>query len=69
MLLLGAAEGLALMWRTGDMAELDGVKQYLGLPVDGLIAGFIYAGYPAMEVPSATRCGIDQRSAWHGWDE
>ena len=69
MALLAAAEGLGLMWRSGDMAELEGVKRMLDLPPDGVIAGFVYIGYPAMETPAATRCTIDQRSTWHGWDE
>ena len=69
MALLATAEGLGLMWRTGDMAELAAVKELLGLPPHGIIAGFIYIGYPAIEPPSAARCSIDQRSAWHGWEE
>ncbi len=68
MLLLATAEGIGLMWRTGDMVELDAVKAFLGLPPDGVIAGFVYAGYPAMETPSAARCSVDQRSKWYGWD-
>ena len=40
------ALGLGAIWRTGDMAHSDGVKQALGLADNELITGFVYIGLP-----------------------
>jgi len=41
--------GYGAMWRTGDLAYSDSVKQGLGLEVGNDIAGFLYIGTPTKE--------------------
>jgi nitroreductase len=46
ILLAAHALGLGAMVRTGPAASLDEVRDFLGLAVTELIAGFVYLGYP-----------------------
>jgi nitroreductase len=50
VLLAAHAQGLGAMWRTGERAYDDDVKQALGLPAAAAIIGFIYVGTPAPDV-------------------
>jgi nitroreductase len=43
------ALGYGAMWRTGDLAYNDTVKQGLNITVDNEIAGFLYVGSPKKE--------------------
>jgi nitroreductase len=43
------ALGYGAMWRTGDLAYNDVVKQGLNLATDNEVAGFLYVGTPKKE--------------------
>ena len=45
------ALGFGAVWRTGDLAYNDDVKQGLGLASLDEIVGFIYVGTPAQDIP------------------
>ncbi len=46
ILLAAHALGLGAIWRTGEWARDEKVKEFFGLSVDQHLAGFIYVGYP-----------------------
>lgn len=49
VLLAAHAQGLGAMWRTGERAYDEHVKQALGLPPTAAIIGFVYLGTPASD--------------------
>ncbi len=51
-LLMLNAQGYGSIWRSGALAESPILKQKLGLSVEDEIAGFIYIGTPAKQLPS-----------------
>lgn len=50
-LLMLNAQGYGSIWRSGALAESPILKQKLGLSVEDEIAGFIYIGTPAKQLP------------------
>lgn len=56
ILLAAHALGLGAIWRTGERAYDDHVKQALGLPPNGAVIGFVYLGTPA---PGAQRKPVE----------
>ncbi len=61
------ALGFGALWKTGDAAYDDGVKQELGLRDTDRIAGFLYIGTPkAMPKPPAP---LDTAEFLKGWPE
>lgn len=50
-LLMLNAQGYGSIWRSGTLAESPILKQKLGLSVEDEIAGFIYIGTPAKQLP------------------
>ena len=50
-LLMLNAQGYGSIWRSGTLAESPILKQKLGLSTDDEIAGFIYIGTPAKQLP------------------
>lgn len=62
--------GLGAMLRTGPAAQLEEVRDYLGLDDREIIAGFVYVGYkPAdydKKAPRKTPAG--ELTQWRGWD-
>ncbi|HEX9015255.1 MAG TPA: nitroreductase [Chloroflexota bacterium] len=68
MLLAAHALGLAAMWRTGDAAYHPLVKRLFDLTPEDHIAGFIYVGYPAVELGPRKRTPASDLAEWRGWD-
>jgi nitroreductase len=52
ILLMLHVQGYAGMWRTGPLAESSALKTQLGLKADDEIAGFVYIGTPAKQLPA-----------------
>ncbi|MBM4436668.1 MAG: nitroreductase [Actinobacteria bacterium] len=68
LLLAAHAEGLAAKWRTGEMAEYDAAKTFVGLrPADRIVA-YVYLGYPAASVGPDDRTRPAPPIQWHGMD-
>jgi nitroreductase len=63
-LIAANAEGLGAMWRTGPAARDPQVKKFLGFEPDQELIGFVYVGYPDMEVPVAERPSFEDRTVW-----
>lgn len=53
--------GLGAMWRTGDLAFNDTVKQELGIELNEDIVGFLYIGTKAKEMPEKPQKSFDDR--------
>jgi nitroreductase len=66
ILLVAHALGLGAIWRTGDWARDEKVKEFLGLTADQHIAGFIYVGYPEAAGEPAQRPSFEDRTVWMG---
>jgi nitroreductase len=64
ILLAAHALGLGAIWRTGEWARDEKVKQFLGLAGDQHIAGLIYVGYPEAESEPAPRPAYADRTVW-----
>ena len=47
------------VWRTGDLAYNDHVKQALGLQALEEIVGFIYVGTPAQDIPAPPQVDVE----------
>jgi len=57
--------GFGAVWRTGDFAYDERVKDALGLHVDEEIIGFIYTGTPNQEIPAPPT--VDPASLFTAW--
>ncbi|TLU66173.1 NAD(P)H nitroreductase [Thalassotalea litorea] len=55
------AQGYQGMWRTGDFATYPEVKEALGVKECDQIAGFLYVGSSAREIPEKRRKDFEQR--------
>jgi nitroreductase len=64
LLLAAHAEGLGAMWRTGPAARDPDVKEFLGLARDRELLGFIYIGYPDLQIPLVERPSFEDRTVW-----
>jgi nitroreductase len=64
ILLATHALGLGAIWRTGEWARDNKVKNFLGLLDDQLIAGFLYIGYPEVEGEAPARPAVADRTSW-----
>ena len=53
--------GLGAMWRTGDLAFNDTVKEELGIELNEDIVGFLYIGTKAKEMPEKPQKPFDDR--------
>lgn len=67
ILLAAHAQGVGAVWRTGAMAEIDLVKQGLGLQAHEQIVGYIYMGTPinSLRHPPA----VDPAPLLRAWPE
>lgn len=64
ILLAAHALGLGAMWRTGDWARDEKVKEFLGFAPDQYLIGFIYVGYPDVLPEPYERLGFEDRVTW-----
>jgi nitroreductase len=64
ILLAAHALGLGAIWRTGEWARDDKVKEFLGFGPEQLIVGFIYIGYPDFAQEVYIRPGFEDRVTW-----
>jgi nitroreductase len=67
-LLAAHALRLGAIWRTGEWARDEKVKEFLGFSADQHIAGFIYVGFPEGASEPVPRPSVDDRTTWMGWD-
>jgi nitroreductase len=56
--------GLGAIWRTGDAARDPEIKQALGFDADQHLIGFIYIGYPEVELEPKERPSVEDRTVW-----
>jgi len=67
MLNVAYAMGLGAIWRTGAMAECNGVKSALGLAPDEVITAFLYVGHINTTPKAVPEVDLnDYVSAWEG---
>lgn len=64
ILLAAHALGLGAIWRTGEWARDEKVKEFLGFAPDQHILAFIYVGYPETTPEPYTRAGFEDRTVW-----
>ncbi|QBD79073.1 nitroreductase [Ktedonosporobacter rubrisoli] len=69
MLLAAEEMGLACMWRTGDAAYNQRVKQWLNLTPEDHIVGIVYVGFPAISATERHPAPVEAKTAWLGWQE
>ncbi|MEI6044827.1 MAG: nitroreductase [Chloroflexota bacterium] len=69
MLLTAQEEGLASIWRTGEVSYDPEVKAFFGLEPEEHLVGFIYLGYPAITVSPREPGSFEARTRWLGWEE
>lgn len=64
--ILLAAHGLGLgaIWRSGEWARDDRVKEFLGFAPDQHLLGFIYVGYPEFSPEPHQRPSFEDRTVW-----
>jgi nitroreductase len=64
ILLAAQALGLGAKWRTGEAARDVEVKKFLGFEPDQHLIGFLYIGYPEMEIEYPERPSYEDRTVW-----
>lgn len=65
MLLTAHALGLGAMWRTGDPAYTDIMKQSFQASETGIVLGYVYLGYPKAEKHARTpKKSIEEIVTW-----
>ncbi len=69
LLLAAHALGLAAIWRTGDTAYSEPVRDFLGLDSAASVLGFVYIGYAAAPPKVVQRRPAEAVTRWLGWDE
>jgi nitroreductase len=68
MLLVAQEEGLATMWRTGDVCYDPKIKAFFGLEPEEHLVGFVYVGYPAVPVSERHPTNFAEKTKWLGWE-
>ncbi|WP_078427921.1 nitroreductase family protein [Alkalihalobacterium alkalinitrilicum] len=64
MLLAGHALGLGAIWRTGAICYHKKVSDFFGMSDRGEILGFIYLGFPDMNVPKVKKTSYKDYTTW-----
>jgi nitroreductase len=64
ILLAAQAEGLAVMWRTGEWARDPKIKEYLGFSADQHLLAYLYIGYPEFTAEHELRPSFEDRTVW-----
>jgi nitroreductase len=64
LLLAAHAEGLAVMWRTGEWARDPKAKEFLGLAADQHLLAYLYIGYPEFVAEAQARPSFEDRTVW-----
>lgn len=64
LLLAAHAEGLAVKWRTGEWAEDEMVKEFMGLSADQHLIAFLYVGWPETIPTHEPRPSFEDRTVW-----
>jgi nitroreductase len=64
ILLAANALGLGAIWRTGDAVHDENVKKFLGFEPDQHLVGFLYIGYPELELEYPERPSYEDRTVW-----
>lgn len=64
MLLATTALGLGAVWRTGAICYNRKVSDFFGLTEKGEVLGFIYIGYPDMDVAPFERTNYKEKTTW-----
>jgi nitroreductase len=66
MMLASHALGLGSIWRTGKPTYTDFMKKTFGVSNIGMVIGFLYIGYPAIEPKDVPRQPVEAKTEW--WD-
>jgi nitroreductase len=64
ILLAAHAEGLAVMWRTGEWARDARVKEHLGFSAEQHLIAYLYIGYPEFTAEHEARPSFEDRTVW-----
>jgi nitroreductase len=64
ILLAAQAEGLAVIWRTGEWARDPKIKEYLGFSADQHLLAYLYIGYPEFTAEHELRPSFEDRTVW-----
>lgn len=66
MMLAAHAFGLGSIWRTGKPTYTDLMKRTFEVSNKGMVIGFLYIGYPAIEPKDVPRQPVEIKTEW--WD-
>lgn len=64
MLLAAHALGLGAMWRSGDPLYDPAMHRAFALAEEEHLVGFIYIGYPDMNLPEGKRASFQDKTVW-----
>ncbi|QJC53574.1 nitroreductase [Paenibacillus albicereus] len=64
MLLTACEEGLGAVWRSGEPMQHPSMKSAFGLKDGEELVGFVYLGYPGMNVPEGRRIAAKDKTFW-----
>ncbi|MRX74117.1 nitroreductase [Bacillus lacus] len=64
MLLAAHSLGLAGIWRTGQPTYDPLMKEFLGLPAEGTVLGFLYFGFPLRSLQEGKRKPVEDVTKW-----
>lgn len=64
MMLTAAAHGVVAFWGSGGITYWEEAKPFFNLDPDDKLLGYLYIGYPSIELPKGTRKPIDEKVIW-----
>ena len=65
MLLTTHALGLGTIWRTGQVAYHEHMREFFGLDDGDRVVGYLHVGYPDMGERPRRRTPVEEKTVWH----
>jgi nitroreductase len=64
MMLTATAYGVVAFWGSGGITYMEEAKPFFGLESDDKLLGYLYLGYPSIEIPEIERSPIEEKVKW-----
>jgi nitroreductase len=64
MMLTATAYGVVAFWGSGGITYMEDAKPFFGLGPDDKLLGYLYLGYPSIEIPHIDRKPIEEKVRW-----
>jgi nitroreductase len=64
MMLTATAYGVVAFWGSGGITYMEEAKPFFGLEADDKLLGYLYLGYPSVEIPDIQRKAIEEKVKW-----